>query len=340
MATYRDAGVDRGLRRRAKKFLAFEKSHSYSRHGKIVSAAFNNLYPAASGVYQVKTADTAGTKVLLAQLANKHDTIGIDAMAMVANDCIRCGAQPVAITDIISIRKSSPEIIREIQKGLAKGAELAECPVVGGEVADVPELLSCEYDIGCDCVGEVSAGKIIYGNKIKAGDAVIGVRSSGLHSNGISLARKVLFREWGGKYDAHSRLDGIDKELIFEALEPTRIYVKEFMQLQKSIKILAAVHITGDAYLKFSRLVSLSNIGFELDNFQPQEIFNAIKAAGNVESSEMFSTFNMGWGFAAVVRSEDAEDALTALKGSEIIGRATRQKNIIIRHKNEKIVLK
>jgi phosphoribosylformylglycinamidine cyclo-ligase len=273
MVNYADTGVDRELRKEAKKRLDFKSTFVHSKHGKIIETPFNMLYPISDSAYQVKTSDGIGTKVLIAELAEKHDTIGIDAVAMVVNDCIRCGARPIAITDTIDIRKSLPEILQEIQKGLNRGANEAECPIVGGETADVPDIMKALYHINCDCVGEVMKEKIITGKRIESGDVIIGIRSSGVHSNGISLLRRTLFKQWGGRYDAFENLDGFDNELVFEALEPTKIYVKPFLKLAKNIDVLGAVHITGDAYLKFGKI---TNLGFEFDNFKPQPIFDLI----------------------------------------------------------------
>jgi phosphoribosylformylglycinamidine cyclo-ligase len=335
MKTYAEAGVDRELRSKAKKHLIELKStFSLSKHGKIIETPFNNLYPISNDILHVKTSDSVGTKVLLAQLADKHDTIGIDAIAMVVNDCIRCGAQPIALTDTIDMKKSDPEIIEELQKGLKIGAHESDCPLIGGEIADVPEIINASYNIICDCVGEVERNKIITGEKIKFGNVIIGLPSSGAHSNGISLLRKTLFKEWGGKYDAFERLDNFDKELIYEALEPTKIYVKPFLEAIKRIDILGAVHITGDAYLKFRKL---THFGFEFDNFKPQPIFNLIREC-DVAIEEMFKTFNMGWGFAIIVRKEDTDNALQLLKDSEIIGKIT-DRGLVIKFEGKKIIL-
>jgi len=341
MKTYAEAGVDRELRSKAKKHLVELKStFSLSKHGSIIETPFNNLYPINNNIFHVKTSDSVGTKVLIAQLAGKHDTIGIDGIAMVANDCIRCGAEPIALTDTIDMKKSDPEVIEEIQKGLSIGAHEAGCPLIGGEIADVPEIITASYNIICDCVGEVEKNKIITDEKIKIGDAIIGLPSSGVHSNGISLLRKILFKAWGGKYDTFETLDGFDRELIYEALEPTRIYVKPFLNAVKQIDILGAVHITGDAYLKFRKL---TNLGFEFDNFKPQPIFNLIQKCGNIETKEMACTFNLGWGFALIVNKEDADKTLDLLEkykvSAEVIGRIIKENRIIIKYNNEEVVL-
>ena len=196
MKTYAKAGVDRKIREKAKKSLRdFESTFKLSKYGRVIDTPFNILYPLGKDIYHVKTCDGVGTKVLLAQLINKHDTIGIDAVAMVVNDCIRCGARPIAITDMIDIKKSEAKLLKEIQKGLLKGAKEAECSIVGGEIADMPELLNATYHINCDCVGEVKKKAIVTGEKINPGNIVIGFRSSGIHSNGLTLARKILFKK-------------------------------------------------------------------------------------------------------------------------------------------------
>ena len=341
MKTYAKAGVNRKIREKAKKSLKdFESTFRLSKYGKIIKTPFNALYPIGKDIYQVKTSDGVGTKVLLADLANKHDTIGIDAVAMVVNDCIRSGAKPIAITDMIDIKKSEPKILRAIQKGLILGAREANCPIVGGEIADVPELLNATYHINCDCVGEITKLKIITGKKIKPGDIVIGFRSSGIHSNGLTLARKVLFKKWGGRFDAFETPKGLNKPLIYEMLKPTKIYVKPFLKVAQKFEILGAVHITGDAYLKFKKL----NFGFEFFNFKPQPIFNLIQETGNIDLKEMVSVFNMGWGFAIIINKKDANDILELLKKApkleaEIIGKVIKEKKIIINYQNKKTIL-
>lgn len=340
MKTYAKAGVNRKLREKAKKILTgFESTFRFSKYGKIIKTPFNTLYPVGKNLYQVKTSDTVGTKVLLAELAKKHDTIGIDAIAMVVNDCIRCGAKPIALTNTIAIKKSEPRLLKEIQKGLIFGSREANCPIVGGEIADIPELLKENYELICDCVGEVKEEKIITGEEIKPGDVVIGFRSSGIHSNGLTLARKVLFKKWGGKYEPYAKPEGIAKPLIFECLEPTKIYVKPFLKIADKFDILGAVHITGDAYLKFKKL----NFGFEFFNFKPQPIFKLTQETGNISDEEMFKTFNMGWGFAIIVDKKVAGKILALAKklklGAETIGKVIEEKKIIINYLNKKIVL-
>ena len=342
MITYTKVGVNRKLREKAKRGLkSFELTYKFQKQGKIIKTAFNILYPISKNLYQTKVCDGVGTKVLLAQLANKHDTIGIDAVAMVVNDCIRCGARPIAITDMIDIKKSEPKVLGKIQKGLILGAKEADCPIVEGEIADVPELLNAIYHINCDCIGEVEKQDIITGQNLKPGNIVIGLQSSGIHSNGLTLARKVLFQEWGGKYDIFDKLKGLEKSIVYECLTPTKIYVKPFLKVTEKFEILGAVHITGDAYLKFKKL--MENFGFEFFNFKPQPIFNLIQQTGKISLKEMFSVFNMGWGLAIVINKKDINDILDLLKEekvkAEVIGKVIKEKKIIINYQNQKIIL-
>lgn len=340
MITYTKAGVNRELRKKARRALGdFESTYKLSKYGKVIKTPFNTLYPVGKGIYQVKTCDGVGTKVLLAQLANKHDTIGIDAVAMVVNDCIRCGAKPIAITDMIDIKKSEPKLLKEIQKGLILGAKEADCPLIGGETADVPELLNATYHINCDCVGEVEKKKIITGKKIRPGNIIIGFRSSGIHSNGLTLARKVLFKKWGGKFNTFEKPKGFKKSLIYECLEPTKIYLKPFLKVAGKFEILGAIHITGDAYSKFKKL--MGNFGFELFNFKPQSIFKLIQRVGKISLKEMASVFNLGWGFAIIVDKKEVTEILRLLKNekAEVIGKVIKEKKIIINYQNKKIIL-
>ncbi|MGC9345992.1 MAG: AIR synthase-related protein, partial [Candidatus Bathyarchaeales archaeon] len=206
------------------------------------------------------------------------------------------------------------------------------------------------FDMVFAAVGEVSNEKIISGRNIKPGDAIIGLRSSGIHSNGISLARKILFKQWGGKYEPHDVPEGLEREVVYEVLEPTRIYVKPLLMVAEELKVKAAVHITGDAYLKFDRLTRFSKgIGFEFDNFKPQPIFELIQKTaseigGIITDDEMFKTFNMGWGFAIIVKKADADDAIDILEKNgaraEPIGYTTDSGRIRISYKNKKIILK
>lgn len=354
--TYAKAGVDRKLRAKSKKALELlKKTHGFSRYGEIVHLPYGKIFPFRGNLYLDLVIEGIGTKVLVAQLANKYDTIGIDGVAMAVNDVIRSGAHPLAIADNIHAQVSDPALVKEWMKGIAEGAAEARCLVPSGEIGDVAELIrglaeGKGFDMVIAALGEVSKEKIITGRDIKPGDTIIGMRSSGVHSNGITLARKILFKKWGGKYDSHDVPELLDRELVYEVLEPTKIYVKPLLGVSEAVKAKGAVHITGDAYLKFNRLTLFSKgIGFEFNNFKPQPIFDliqktALELGSKITDEEMFKTFNMGWGFAIIVDKADKEKAIDTLEKTSVqaeeIGCVTSSRGIKLLYKDKKIVLK
>lgn len=352
--TYAKAGVDRALRAESKKSLQILKTTYRFGKGKILNLPFGRLF-SWNDWYLDLVIEGVGTKVLVAQLANRYDTIGIDAVAMAVNDVIRSGAKPLAIADNIHAQFSDPALISEFMKGITKGATEAECIVPSGEIGDVAEIIKGlsngkGFDMVVAALGIVSKEKVIRGCKIKPGDSVLGLRSSGLHSNGISLARKVLFKRWGGKYEAEAVPNNLERTVVEEVLEPTTIYVKPMVKVSDALNVKAAIHITGDAYLKFNNLREFSgNIGFEFNNFKPQTIFSLIQEAAadlkkTLSDEEMFRTFNMGWGFALILAKKDCESAINILENSGIqteeIGHVTSISGVKILHKNKKIGLR
>jgi len=352
---YADAGVDRRLRAESKKALKIlQETYRLSRHGEVVKLPYGNIFPLGENRYLDFVIEGVGTKVLLAQLAEKYDTIGVDGVAMAVNDVIRSGAKPLAVADNIHAQVSDPTLTREWLKGIAKGAAEAECIVAGGEIGDVAELIrglaeGKGFDLIVATIGEVSRDKIIFGKNIRPRDAIIGMRSAGLHSNGISLARKILLRRWGGKYELHDVPQGFDREIIAEVLEPTKIYVRPLLNVAEEFKVKGAVHITGDAYLKFSNLTEFSQgVGFEFDNLKPQPIFEliqktAFELGGTITDEEMCKTFNMGWGFAIIVERKDRDKAIDILEKAgtqaEQIGKVTAAEGVKILYKDKKIIL-
>ena len=353
---YKDAGVNRNLRRESKKALRIlKKTYTFLKQNKIIKLPYGNILQISKNWYLDLVIEEIGTKVLVAQLAEKYDTIGVDGVAMAVNDVIRSGAKPLSIADNIHVQVSDPFLVKELIKGVCAGACEAECPVVGGEIGDVAEIVKGVkegkgFDIVVAAIGKVSKEKLILGRNMRTGDIIVGLRSSGVHSNGISLVRKILFKRWGGKYEPYAVPDGLDREVVFEVLEPTKIYVKPLLRVAEDVQVKAAVHITGDAYLKFDVLSSFSKgIGFQFDNFHPQPIFELIQKTaadlgGVLTDEEMFKTFNMGWGFAIIVDKADVDKALDVLEKvgveAERIGRVTDSKGIRIFYKNRKIILK
>jgi phosphoribosylformylglycinamidine cyclo-ligase len=353
--TYTDAGVNRKQRVESKKALKnLQETYRYSRFDGVKHLPYGNIFSISENSFLDIVIEGVGTKVLIAQLAQKYDTIGIDAVAMAVNDVIRSGAKPLAIADNIHAQESNPALVREWLKGIMQGAAEAECPVTGGETGDVAEIIkglteNVGFDMVVASVGQVEKQEIITGENIKPGDPIIGLASSGLHSNGITMARKILFKQWGGKYHPNDKPADLEKEIVLEALEPTKIYVKPLLKLASEVKVKAAIHITGDAYMKFNNLVSVSpGIGFEFSNFKPQPIFGLIQKTASelgltVTDEEMFKTFNMGWGFGIIVDKTEIDKAMNTLEQDrikpEIIGKVTAKQTVEIMYQNKKLVL-
>jgi phosphoribosylformylglycinamidine cyclo-ligase len=353
--TYDDAGVNRKQRVESKKELkTLKETYQHSLYSGIMHLPYGNIFPIGENTFLDLVIEGVGTKVLVAQLAQKYETIGIDAVAMAVNDVIRSGAKPLAIADNIHAQASEPTLVKAWLKGIIQGANESECPVTGGETGDVAEIIkglaeNAGFDMVVASVGKVERKQIITGENIKPGDPIIGLASSGLHSNGITLARKILFKQWGGKYLPNDVPEGLDREVALEVLEPTKIYVKPLLKLAREVKVKAAVHITGDAYMKFNNLANYSpGIGFEFNNFKPHPIFGliqktAVELGFTITNEEMFKTFNMGWGFGIIIDKADIDKAMNTLKQAsmnpEIIGKVTNKEKVVeIEHQNKRMV--
>ncbi len=239
-------------------------------------------------------------------------------------------------------------------EGIVEGANQSECPVVSGEIGDVAEIINgisegAGFDMIVAAIGQVEKEKIITGYGIKPNDVILGLPSSGLHSNGITFARKILLTQWGGKFQLGDEPEALGREIVAEMLEPTKIYVKPFLKAAETAKVKAAVHITGDAYTKFNNLAAYSKgIGFQFDNFKPQPIFELIQRTAKdlgyvITDEEMFTTFNMGWGFGVIVAKEDCDSAMDVLEKAggqpEQIGRVTDKPQITVHYEGKKLVL-
>ncbi len=277
--------------------------------------------------------DNVGSKVLIAQMMNKYDTIGIDCVAMCANDLICTGSEPVAFLDNISLTRPDPAIVDQIASGIAKGAKEAGMAVVGGETAITPDLLSNPIgDIIGMAIGICSRRKLVLGDKVRNGDVLVGVASSGIHSNGMTLARKVVLK----KHSLRDRVSGLRRSIGEELLEPTRIYVKPVMEALGKTEIHGLAHITGGAFTKLDRILSQSRLGASLDNFPaPPEIFGLIKREGRVSESEMYRTFNMGVGLIAMCHENEADRVIRIFgkhgRKSFRLGRTTKKNGIWVK---------
>lgn len=251
--------------------------------------------------------DGVGTKVIIAQMMNKFDTIGIDCIAMNVNDLICLGAEPIAFLDYIALKKYNNNLLKEISKGLVSGANEASVSIIGGETAIMPDVIDGLEDKAFDLVGMIlgvlNKNQIITGNKIMENDLIIGVESSGIHSNGFSLIRKLLL----SKYSITANFEELDGCLGEELLKPTKIYVKPVLELLgNNITISGLAHITGGSFSKLTRLIKETNLKFRLSNMpEPPVIFNIIQKEGKISKTEMYRTFNMGIGFCLIASNSE-----------------------------------
>lgn len=264
----------------------------------------------------VSGTDGVGTKLKLAFLMDKHDTIGIDCVAMCVNDVACSGAKPLFFLDYIACGKNYPEKIAEIVKGVADGCVQAGCALVGGETAEHPGLMPDEeYDLAGFTVGIGEKNKLVSGENLKAGDALIGVASSGVHSNGFSLVRKVFDIN---EKTILSTYDELDKPLGEELLTPTRIYVKPLLALMDEVRVNAISHITGGGF--YENVPRMLNDGFtaviEKDKCFKKPIFELIEKVGNIPERDMYNTFNMGTGLVIAVDAENADKAVEILNAN------------------------
>ncbi|MBZ0169744.1 phosphoribosylformylglycinamidine cyclo-ligase (AIRS) (Phosphoribosyl-aminoimidazole synthetase) (AIR synthase) [Candidatus Methylomirabilis lanthanidiphila] len=274
---------------------------------------FANVIDLGHGMGLALSTDGVGTKLMVAQMMQKYDTVGIDCMAMNVNDVLCVGARPMAFLDYIAVQHANPDLINPLMLGLKEGARQAGVAICGGEIAQVREMLASEQEgWGCDlvgmCVGHVPLDRVIVGRSVTPGDVVIGIRSSGIHSNGLTLARQVLFAQNG--YTVDTTFEELGRTLGEELLEPTIIYVPEVVEaLARPLNIKGLAHITSDGLLNLLRLDTASHpVGYEIDQLPPiPPIFSLIQRSGGIPDCEMFQVFNMGIGFCVVIAESDAE---------------------------------
>ena len=265
----------------------------------------------------VSGTDGCGTKVKLAMLMDKHDTIGIDAVAMCVNDIICCGAKPLFFLDYIACGKNIPEKIAQIVSGVAEGCVQSGAALIGGETAEHPGLMPVDdYDVAGYCTGVVDKSKIIDNKAMAAGDVIIALPSTGVHSNGFSLVRKVFDVENADLTGPVAELGG--KSLGETLLTPTRIYVKPVLALNEQVKIKGISHITGGGFYENIPRSIPDGLGAKIDKASVKvlPIFDLIAKTGNISERDMYNTFNMGVGMSIVVSREDADKAIQILKAN------------------------
>ncbi len=317
--TYAKAGVDIQKENRAIASLA--KQLVYKRRG--FGAPLTDVGHYAGlidfGEYALAlTTDGVGSKVLIANEMKRWNTVGIDCIAMNVNDLLAMGIEPLAFVDYIAIQEPNEEIMRQIGEGLSKGAEISRMTIVGGETATLPDIVR-GFDLAGTCLGMVKKDRIITGERIEIGDAIIGIPSNGVHSNGYSLVRKII-KDSGYSYQdlfPYNKDTTIGDELLI----PTRIYM-EMLDAAREFDIRGLAHITGSGLMKLHRI---TRYGFDItDPLPPQPIFRFLQEEGEVDDVEMYKTFNMGMGFVVVLSKSKAREASKKL-GGKIIGEIVEQ---------------
>lgn len=303
---------------------------------------FANVLNIGNNIGLAISTDGVGTKLIVAQMMNKYDTIGIDCIAMNVNDILCVGATPISMVDYIAVQSLVPKLLEEIGYGLLKGAKIAQISIPSGEIAQIKEMLKSEregfgFDLVGTAVGLVPLDKIIIGRDIQEGDVLLGLRSSGIHSNGFTLARKVFFGIGKSKIDTYVKELG--RTLGEELLEPTHIYVPEITEMLKAgLRIKALIHITSSGFLNLTRVKA--DCGYIIEKTpEPQPVFKLIQEIGNVSDEEMFLVYNMGIGFCVIVHNAEIKNVFDICKKLDVecykMGYAVKdiEKKVIIEDK-------
>ena len=313
--TYGRTGIDVKKIRKAQKSVGriISLTHCLPSIGKVISGFghYAGLIDIGSKVLALHS-DGVGTKVIIAIMMNRFDNVGIDCIAMNVNDVICVGAQPLAFVDYIALKSTNEILLQDVARGLVKGARQCNMAIVGGETAILPDLITGDdknaFDLAGMVLGIVDKSKLVLGDKIKPGDIILGVESSGLHSNGYTLARRILL----SKYSINDTPDHLIHTLGEEMLTPTRIYVKPVMEIlkQKHISVHGFAHITGGSFTKLPRLNK--KVRYNLDNLPVAHgIFKQIQIDGHIETKEMYKTFNMGIGFSVILPKDSVDRAIS-----------------------------
>ena len=331
--TYKKAGVDISKIKQSQNTIGkiIESTHKLQKKVRIVHGFghYAGIVEIPGKILLATHTDGVGTKVIIASMMKKFDTVGIDCVAMNVNDIICIGATPISFMDYIAVNKNDKVALKKIVQGLVKGAKKANVPIVGGETAIMPDVISgnhFSFDLAGMVVGMLTKKQMILGNKIKRGDVIIGVQSSGLHSNGYSLARKALL----SKYSLQDRIKGIGK-LGNALLTPTQVYVKPVLSVLEKCKVHGMAHITGGS---FTKLLRLKKTGYLLDQMPtPLPIFQIIENEG-VSRQEMYKTFNMGIGFCVIApKNEEGQINSTFKKfgmKSKRVGKIIAKKGVFV----------
>ena len=342
--TYKDAGVDTKEGGRAVELMKDHVKRTFSDNVLTGLGSFGSMYRLdLAGIQEpvlVSGTDGVGTKLKIAFLMDKHDTVGQDCVAMCVNDIVCQGAVPLFFLDYIATGKVQAEKIADIVKGIADGCVLSECSLVGGETAEMPSFYDDdEYDMAGFAVGIADKSRIIDGSRVSEGDVLIGLPSSGIHSNGYSLVRKIFFDKMD--MDVADYVEELGTTLGDALITPTKIYVKACKAVFGKYDVHGVVHITGGGFYENIPRIIPQGLGAEIEagSWEVPEIFRYIEKCGNVEAKEMFSTFNMGVGMIMVVDQKDAEGVMALLQASgekpSVIGKITAEEGVKIIREGE-----
>lgn len=334
--TYKKSGVDISKIKQSQKSIGklISSTHKLQQKAKIAHGFghYAGIVEIPGGKLLATHTDGVGTKVVIANMMKKYNTIGIDCIAMNVNDIICIGATPISFVDYIAANKNDEKIFKKIVEGLVTGAKRSVMPIVGGETAIMPDVIEGKgfaFDLAGMVVGLVEKKEMVLGNKIKEGDVIIGANSTGIHSNGYSLARKAILK----KYSVKDSVKGVGN--IGEALlKPTEIYTKPVLEIIKKSKVNGLAHITGGS---FTKLLRLKHIGYQIDSLPKLPPIMSLIEEQGVNSEEMYKTFNMGVGFCVIANKKESEKIQKIFKkykiGSKEIGRIISKKGVFVNSK-------
>lgn len=323
MLTYRASGVDIDEGNRAVNLIKDKIKGTYDKNVIGDLGNFSGLYSLKDFINMdepvlLSSTDGVGTKLKLAQMMDIHNTVGIDLVAMCVNDLICQGAKPLFFLDYIATGKLIPEKIDDIVSGIVEGCKMAECALIGGETAEMPGMYSeDDYDLAGFSVGIADKSKIISGQDVNSGDTLVGISSSGIHSNGYSFIRKIFLEEY--KYELTDYIEELEMTLGEALLIPTKIYVKLVMDLIKTYELKAIAHITGGGVIENIPRVIPNGLGIDIEknSWEKPAIFKMIEKFNAIDEVELHKSFNMGIGLAMVVDSDKAEEIVSYLNESE-----------------------
>ena len=322
LAMYKEAGVDNTKGEGALEDLLYwvKKTFAFSNlkgNVELPIGYFANIISIGNGQGLALSTDGVGSKILIAQMMNKYDSIGIDCVAMNVNDIICVGATPISMLDYLAVEKPNQRLFGEIGKGLYEGAKQSGISIAGGETSQIKDMLSSYregfgFDLVGMAVGVVAMDKVIIGQNIEEGDAVVGIESSGIHSNGLTLARKVFFERHKFNIDEH--FPELESTIGEELLKPTYIYVPEVLDLlNSSLNLKALINITSDGFLNLTRVKS--EVGYVIEHLpEPQPVFQLLQSLGTIADEEMYYVYNMGVGFCIVVPENEVSECIEKVR--------------------------